>query len=78
MKRVFGSRWVKAAMLVFAVLSVGGVVWTYLAEREVVREVEVLNPEGAEGTALLVYHPGLTNFMPEVIDSFAEGLTSRD
>ncbi len=42
------------------------------------REIEVLNPEGQAGTALVVYHPGKTDFQKDVSTAFAEGLVSND
>ena len=44
---------------------------------EVVSEVEVLNPGGAAGTALVVYHPGKSEFQHDVSHAFAEGLVSN-
>ena len=44
---------------------------------QVVSEVEVLNPEGDKGTALVVYHPGKSDFQEKVNHAFAEGLVSN-
>ncbi len=41
-------------------------------------EIEVLNPEGQAGTALVVYHPGKSDFQKDVSTAFAEGLVSND
>lgn len=46
-------------------------VWLNLT---VVGEVQVLNPEGSKGRALLVYQPGKSAFPQQVVQSFAEGL----
>jgi flavorubredoxin len=45
--------------------------------KEVVSEVEVRNPEGDAGTALVVYHPGKSDFQEKVTYAFAEGLVSN-
>jgi flavorubredoxin len=52
--------------------------WLYYGRnREVVNEVETLNPEGNIGTALIVYHPGKSDFQRRVFSGFAEGLVSN-
>lgn len=48
----------------------------YKINSDVVSEVKVLNPEGDKGTALVVYHPGLSDFQYKVTYAFAEGLVS--
>ena len=45
--------------------------------RERVSDVTVLNPEGAAGTALVVYHPGLSDLQQKLTRSFADGLVSN-
>lgn len=45
--------------------------------REVASEVTTLNPEGETGTALVVYHPGKSDFQRRVFAGFAEGLMSN-
>jgi flavorubredoxin len=45
--------------------------------REVVSEVTTLNPDGETGRALLVYHPGKSDFQNRVFAGFAEGLVSN-
>jgi flavorubredoxin len=56
---------------------VAWVLWYWQrASREVVSSVEVLNPGGDRGTALLVYHPGRRGFFRSVIQAFAGGLVS--
>jgi flavorubredoxin len=44
--------------------------------RDVVSEVTALNPEGEAGTALVVYHPGKSDFQRRVFSGFAEGLVA--
>jgi len=41
-------------------------------------EVVTVNPDGAIGTALVVYHPGLTGFQKDVTFAFVGGLVSSD
>ncbi len=55
-----------------ALLSVGGYM-EYSVYREVTAETEVLNPAGTE-TALVVYHPGLTDYARNVTCTYAEAL----
>jgi len=56
---------------------VGWVMWYWhRASKEVVSQVEVLNPGGERGTALLVYHPGRRGFLHSLIQAFAGGLVS--
>ena len=45
--------------------------------QEVVGKVEVQNPEGGAGTALVVYHPGRGSFHPRVISGFVKGLVAK-
>ena len=44
---------------------------------DVVSEVEILNPAGDKGRALVIYHPGLSDFQYKVTIAFAEGLVSN-
>lgn len=44
---------------------------------EVVSEVKILNSGGTAGTALVVYHPGKSEFQHDVSHAFAEGLVSN-
>jgi hypothetical protein len=62
-------------LVVLAVLlGIGGYL-EYSVYREVSTKTVVLNPDGAK-TALLIYHPGLTDFARNVTYSFADGLVS--
>jgi len=49
----------------------------YSTNADVVSEVKVLNPEGEGGTALVIYHPGLSDFQYKVTLAFAQGLVSN-
>ena len=57
--------------------TVAAVTWNwYRISQEVASQVEVLNPAGDRGTALVVYHPGRRHFLRKVTSAFAEGLVS--
>ncbi len=49
----------------------------YMTNRQVVSELTVVDPHGTAGRALVVYHPGLSDFQEHMIRSFTEGLVSR-
>jgi len=59
-------------MVFVALLSVGGYL-EYSVYREVPSDTEVLNSAGAE-TALVIYHPGLTDYARNVTYTYAEAL----
>ena len=63
--------------LVVAALVAPGIWYWYRASKEVVSQVQVMNPEGEGGRALVVYHPGIRGFFDAVIHAFAEGLVSN-
>jgi flavorubredoxin len=65
------------ALLVVLVLFVVVVLLDYGRNKEVVSEIKSLNPEGDGGTALVVYHPGKSDFQHRVFSGFVEGLVSR-
>lgn len=73
------KRWKKilltTLLIILAVLIgiVGYLEWSVY--REVSSNVEVLNAQGAK-TALVIYHPGITDFARNVTYSFADGLVS--
>jgi hypothetical protein len=48
-----------------------------MANAEVVSDVEVLNPNGSAGTALLTYHPGKSSYQEMITQAFSEGLASN-
>jgi hypothetical protein len=77
MRWILARRWPTAVLLLALMAVVVGAVWTLIAEREVESGVRVVNPGGTAGTALIVYHPGLSGFMPQMVDAFARGLASR-
>jgi hypothetical protein len=65
-------------VVALATLAVWGVWLMTGRNRQVVSEVRTLNPEGKAGTALVVYHPGKSDFQRRVFAGFAEGLISND
>jgi hypothetical protein len=50
---------------------------SFIVNAEVVSEVEVLNPNGSAGTALLTYHPGRSGYQEMLAQGFSEGLVSN-
>ena len=71
------KRWKKmllSAILIVlaALLSLGGYL-EYSVYREVSTETQVLNEDGAK-TALVIYHPGLTDFARNITYTYAEAL----
>jgi hypothetical protein len=64
-------------IVVFVVVAALPILLYSWLNREVVGEVEVSNPEGDAGTALMVYHPGKTGFGERVTGAFVEGLVSN-
>ena len=67
-------------IIVPAVLVVLAAVVAYVEfsrNREVVTGIKVVNPDGVEGKALVVYHPGKSDFQRQVFSGFADGLASN-
>ena len=65
-------------LIIVLVIVVATVAWLdYGRNKEVTSEAKTLNPEGKTGTALVVYHPGKSDFQHRVFSGFAEGLVSR-
>ena len=65
-------------LIVVLVVLNAALVLSYLwLKMDVASEVEVRNPEGNAGTALVVYHPGKSDFHERVTSGFAEGLVSN-
>jgi hypothetical protein len=58
-----------------ALVSVGGYM-EYSVYREKSASTEILNPSVAK-TALVIYHPGLTDFARNITYTYAEGLASK-
>jgi len=69
---------IKMVLVAVVVILAAGVALLYLVtSQEVVSGIEVLNRGGDQGTALVVYHPGLTGFHERVTSAFADGLVSN-
>jgi hypothetical protein len=47
-------------------------------DRETAGSLEVRNPEGEAGHALVLFHPGLSDLQGALTNSFVEGLVERD
>jgi flavorubredoxin len=62
---------------VTAIFFVSMAVVAWVEFHEVVSEIKILNPEGDNNTALIVYQKGLRDFQPRVAFAFAEGLVSK-
>ncbi len=71
------SAWWIGLIALFAALAVWGMWLMNGRNREVVSEVTTLNPGGETGTALVVYHPGKSDFQRRVFAGFAEGLVAN-
>ena len=65
--------WVIPVMLGFFMTSIFVQVQT-----PVPGEVVTVNPGGASGAAVVIYHPGLTSFQKDVTFAFVEGLASSN
>ena len=65
------------AILVFVIV-VSGVLGFVLFKinSDYVSGIDVLNADGSE-TALIIYHPGLSSFMKDVVYAFADGLVEN-
>jgi hypothetical protein len=64
-------------ILVLVILVAAWVLLDLWLNREVVSDVRALNPGGDAGAALVVYHPGKSDFHHRVTAGFAEGLASN-
>jgi NAD(P)H-dependent FMN reductase len=63
------------AAIAVVLLAAGSLVWVSQAvKRETASAVVTLNPTGSTGKALLVFHPGLSDFPDRVVTGFADGL----
>lgn len=65
---------VAAAVLVSLLVGSLGVWWA--ASREVVTGITSLSHTGSIGRALVVYHPGLSDFPDRITSAFADGMVS--
>jgi hypothetical protein len=49
----------------------------FVVNAEVLSDIEILNPNGSTGTALLTYHPGRSGYQEMITHAFSEGLVSN-
>jgi hypothetical protein len=63
-------------IIILALLAAAWILSYWWLNKEVAGKVEIHNPEGDGGSALVVYHPGRGTFHRQVIDGFAEGLVA--
>ena len=66
-----------AFLIILIVLIVVVISFIALTGREHVSELQIINLDGTSGTALVVYHPGLSSFQEDVTKSFVDGLVSK-
>jgi hypothetical protein len=73
------KKWKKIVLSAFLVILLAGVIvggyFEYSVYLEVSAPTETLNEGGAEN-ALVIYHPGLTDFAKNITYTYAEGLAS--
>jgi len=63
------------AIVVVLVIAAGSMMWLVnTISQERVTPLTTLNPDGETGSALLVYHPGLSDFPDRIVTAFADGL----
>ena len=62
---------------VVVILAAGMALLHFVTSQDVASGVKVLNRGGGQGTALVVYHPGVTDFHETVTSAFADGLVSN-
>ena len=62
-------------LILLAVFGGIGAYLEYSVYREISAPTEILNPSGAK-TALVLYHPGLTDFARSIAYTYADGLVS--
>lgn len=71
-----GALWI-GLIAAFAALAAWAA-WLFSGRnRDIVSEMKTLNPEGKAGTALVVYHPGKSDFQRRVFSGFVEGLVTN-
>ena len=64
------------AVVLVVVAAAASLVWvSWAVKRETITPLTTLNAAGPTGKALLVFHPGLSDFPDRVTAAFADGLT---
>ena len=76
-RKVFLEGAVSAVVVLSAVMGAWYGLLGFMVNQEIASEVEVLNPEGKTGTALLVYHPGKSGYQEMIIGAYSEGLMAN-
>jgi hypothetical protein len=59
-------------------IGVGLAALQFAIERETVSPIEVANPDGGAGHALVLFHPGLSDLQEALSDAFVAELVERD
>lgn len=59
-------------------LIVSIIIVTSLNNVEIIRDLEIQNPDGITGTVFVVFRPGLTGFNEGVVNEFIRGLVDSD
>ena len=59
-------------------LIVTTVIVVSLNSAEIIRDVEIQNPDGTKGIVFVVFRPGLTSFNEDVVNEFIRGLVDSD
>jgi flavorubredoxin len=73
-KRICGL----TCVIIIAGLITSVVIVTSLNSTEIVRDLEIQNPDGSTGTVFVVFRPGLTGFNEGVVNEFIRGLVDSD
>lgn len=73
-KRICGTTCV--ILIIGLMLSV--VIITALNSAEIIRDVEIKNPDGTKGTVFVVFRPGLTSFNEAVVNQYIRGLVDSN
>jgi hypothetical protein len=76
-KELFKKTWIMVSIFLIVLLVLWNMVLLGYMNHEVKSEVKTINPTGTTGTALVVYHPGRSDFQETVNTAFAEGLAEK-
>ncbi len=73
----------KRVCSIFCIISILGlisatVIIVSLNSPEIIRDVEIQNPDGATGTVFVVFRPGVTGFNEGIVNEFIRGLVDSD
>lgn len=73
-KRICGL----TCVILIAGLIVTTMIVVSLNSAEIIRDLEIQNPDGSEGTVFVVFRPGLTSFNEDIVNEFIRGLVDSD